>query len=149
MFSGLSQGTLQIIYSSLWWLHLITLYYFANELPYSKHFHVYTSLFNVFFAKLDPPGKLATMDLENVDEDTRWVRLVPRDTDSGFLRVELGFLDDTLHRMVFFDNLEQTTLVSLYDVAVNEPIDPARFEFMIPPDVDVVGTPFVAESLDP
>jgi Fe-S oxidoreductase len=72
MFSGLSQGTLQIIYSSLWWIHLITLYYFANELPYSKHFHVYTSLFNVFFAKLDPPGKLATMDLENVDEDTRF-----------------------------------------------------------------------------
>jgi len=72
MFSGLSQGTLQMIYSSLWWIHLITLYYFANELPYSKHFHVYTSLFNVFFAKLDPPGKLATMDLENVDEDTRF-----------------------------------------------------------------------------
>ena len=70
--SGLSLESLQIIYSSLWWLHLLTLYYFANELPYSKHFHVYTSLFNVFFAKLDPPGKLATMDLENVDEDTRF-----------------------------------------------------------------------------
>ena len=96
-------------------------------------------------------GALEQFEYEGsyVEEDTRWVRLVPRDTDSGFLRVELGFLDDTLHRMVFFDNLEQTTLVSLYDVAVNEPIDPARFEFMIPPDVDVVGTPFVAESLDP
>jgi Fe-S oxidoreductase len=49
---------------------LITLYYFANELPYSKHFHVYTSLANVYFAKLDPPGKLVTMDLENADETT-------------------------------------------------------------------------------
>jgi Fe-S oxidoreductase len=69
---GLSQSALQTGYVTLWWLHLVTLYYFANELPYSKHFHVYTSLFNVFFAKLDPPGKLATMDLEDVDEDTRF-----------------------------------------------------------------------------
>jgi Fe-S oxidoreductase/nitrate reductase gamma subunit len=72
LLSGFSQGALQVVYTLMWWLHLITLYYFANELPYSKHFHVYTSLFNVFFAKLDPPGKLATMDLENVDEDTRF-----------------------------------------------------------------------------
>ena len=50
--------------------------------------------------------------------------------------------------MVFFDNLEQTTLVSLYDVAVNEPIDADRFEFSVPQDVDVVGTPVVAESTD-
>jgi len=69
---GSSQPTLQLIYGACWWIHLMTLYYFANELPYSKHFHVYTSLFNVFFAKLDPPGKLATMDLENVDENTRF-----------------------------------------------------------------------------
>jgi Fe-S oxidoreductase len=68
----LGEGTLQTIYSSMWWLHLITLYAFANELPYSKHFHVYTSLFNVFFANLDAQGKLPTMDLENVDENTRF-----------------------------------------------------------------------------
>ena len=72
LFADLSQSTLQTLYSSMWWLHLLTLYYFANELPYSKHFHVYTSLFNVFFSRLDPPGKLATMDLENIDEDTRF-----------------------------------------------------------------------------
>jgi Fe-S oxidoreductase len=72
LFAGLGADALQTIYSSMWWLHLITLYVFANELPYSKHFHVYTSLFNVFFANLDPPGKLPSMDLENVDEDTRF-----------------------------------------------------------------------------
>ncbi len=72
LLSGLSQPALQTVYSGMWWIHLITLYYFANELPYSKHFHVYTSLFNVFFAKLDPPGKLASMDLESADENTRF-----------------------------------------------------------------------------
>jgi len=72
LLAGFGPSALQAISSSMWWLHLVTLYVFANELPYSKHFHVYTSLFNVFFAKLDPPGKLESMDLESVDEDTRF-----------------------------------------------------------------------------
>ncbi len=68
--SGLGGAALQAIYSVNWWIHLITLFVFANELPYSKHFHVYTSIFNVFFANLDAPGKLPGMDLEDIDEDT-------------------------------------------------------------------------------
>ncbi len=68
--SGLGGSTLQAIYSVNWWIHLVTLFFFANELPYSKHFHVYTSIFNVFFANLDAPGKLPGMDLEDIDEDT-------------------------------------------------------------------------------
>jgi len=70
--AGFGASALQVIYSFMWWIHLVFLYIFANELPYSKHFHVYTSLFNVFFANLDAPGKLPTMDLENVDENTRF-----------------------------------------------------------------------------
>jgi Fe-S oxidoreductase len=69
-FKNLGPSTLQVIYSSSWWIHLITLFAFANELPYSKHFHVYTSLFNSFFAKLDAPGKLPSMDLEEIDENS-------------------------------------------------------------------------------
>lgn len=79
---------------------------------------------------------------------TTWVRLAPKNTESGFLRVELGFVDDTLSHMVFFDNLEQMTLVELHDVAVNEPIDPGRFNFTVPDDVDVVGVPAVADTLE-
>lgn len=84
-----------------------------------------------------------------VEQDTHWVRLEPKSTDSGFLRVELGFMNDTLHRMVFFDNLDQTTLVSLYDVKVNEPIDASRFDFVVPENVDLVGTPVAAEIREP
>jgi Fe-S oxidoreductase len=69
-FARLSPAALQAIYSANWWIHLITLFVFANELPYSKHFHVYTSLFNSFFANLEAPGKLPSMDLEEIDEDT-------------------------------------------------------------------------------
>jgi len=84
-----------------------------------------------------------------VEEVTTWVRLDPKNKDSGFNRVELGFIDNELRRMVFFDNLEQTTLVALHDVKVNEPIDDARFEFRVPDDVDLVGTPAVAETANP
>lgn len=77
---------------------------------------------------------------------TTWVQLAPKNTESGFMRVELGFIDDTLTRMVFFDNLDQTTLVEFNDLVVNTPIDPERFEFLVPDDVDLVGTPAVAAA---
>lgn len=73
-----------------------------------------------------------------------WIRMRPLDTSSGFRQVELAFTGDVLTRMVFLDNLDQTTLVSLYDVVVDEPIPPSVFEFDVPPGVDVVGTPLPA-----
>ena len=84
-----------------------------------------------------------------IEKETTWVQLTPKNTESGFMRVELGFRQDTLRRMVFFDNLQQTTLVDLTEVVVNEPIDPSRFEFLVPADVDVVGVPAAADTLDP
>jgi outer membrane lipoprotein carrier protein len=90
-----------------------------------------------------------TYEESYVEADTTWVRLTPKNTESGFERVELGFNDGTLHRMVFFDNLEQTTLVALSEVSVNLPIDADRFNFVVPEDVDVVGVPAVADALDP
>ena len=83
-----------------------------------------------------------------VEEVTTWVRLEPKNSDNGFNRIELGFIDEKLQRMIFFDNLEQTTLVALYDVIINEPIDAERFEFNVPAGVDVVGVPIAAEVPD-
>lgn len=81
-----------------------------------------------------------------VESVTTWVRLEPKDKNSGFDRVELGFIEEQLQRMVFFDNLGQTTLVALHEVTINEPIDSERFEFVVPEDVDLVGT---AAALEP
>ena len=75
------------------------------------------------------------------DRGTTWVSLRPRDTDSGFNRVELGFTDGELTRMLFGDNLEQTTLVALFDVVFNEPIADDVFRFVVPDGVDLVGEP--------
>lgn len=79
-----------------------------------------------------------------VESGTTWVRMRPVDASSGFNRVELGFFDGALSRMVFFDNLDQTTLVAFYDVVVNEPIDSDHFEFVVPDDADLVGVPMAA-----
>jgi outer membrane lipoprotein carrier protein len=82
------------------------------------------------------------------DRGTTWVLLTPKDTDSGFNKVELGFTDGDLTRMLFGDNLEQTTLIALVDVTYNEPIDPQRFEFTPPDGVDVVGEPLARSAAD-
>lgn len=80
---------------------------------------------------------------------TTWVQLSPKSSDSGFLRVELGFKDDRLYRMVFHDNLEQMTLVALHDLVINEPFAAGHFDFQVPEDVDVVGTAATAETIAP
>lgn len=94
---------------------------------------------------------LAQFRFESSMEETgtTYVRMVPVDTSSGFEGMELGFAGGRLHRMVFYDNLDQTTLVSLYDVKVNEPIDAERFAFAVPDDADLVGTPVSAGESSP
>jgi outer membrane lipoprotein carrier protein len=84
-----------------------------------------------------------------VEAGTTWVKLSPKNTDSGFLKVELGFKRERLYRMVFFDNLQQTTLVALHDVAINVPFEPGAFVFDVPAGVDVVGTAAEAAATTP
>jgi outer membrane lipoprotein carrier protein len=89
-----------------------------------------------------------TYDGSFADRGTDWVRLLPRDADSNFESVELGFSDGKLTRMIFADNLDQTTLVAMHDILLNEPIDAERFRFVPPEGVDVVGKPLVAEGAE-
>lgn len=81
------------------------------------------------------------------DRGTVWVHLLPRSTDNGFTKIELGFDEGKLRRMIFSDNLEQSTLIALFDVKINEQIPADHFQFMPPDDVDLVGKPLVADVL--
>jgi Fe-S oxidoreductase len=51
--------------ATAWWLHNLAVLVMLNFLPLAKHFHVITSLPNVFFRKLEPIGALSKQDLEN------------------------------------------------------------------------------------
>jgi heterodisulfide reductase subunit C len=60
-FFGVSHNAQVIIYETSWWSHIMLILLFINILPYSKHFHVFMSVPNVFLSRLDPLGKLPSM----------------------------------------------------------------------------------------
>ncbi|HRS01665.1 MAG TPA: (Fe-S)-binding protein [Bacteroidota bacterium] len=55
----------QTFYYLFWFMHIGTILIFANYLFYSKHFHVYTSIFNVFFGSETIPNKLNPINFED------------------------------------------------------------------------------------
>lgn len=61
IFSAQSAG---IYYNVFWWLHILWIYFFMNYLYYSKHFHVYTSIQNVFFREPEYFFKPVQIDFE-------------------------------------------------------------------------------------
>jgi heterodisulfide reductase subunit C/nitrate reductase gamma subunit len=71
LFSGTSSEILKLLYEISWWAHILLIFLFANILPYSKHFHVFMSVPNVFLSRLEPLGKLP-----NMDNITREVKLM-------------------------------------------------------------------------
>ena len=50
-----------------WWMHNLAVLVMLNFLPVAKHFHVITSLPNVFFKKLEPTGQMSKPEY---DENT-------------------------------------------------------------------------------
>jgi heterodisulfide reductase subunit C len=61
-FAGGPAESFRLMYEISWWTHILLIFVFANLLPYSKHFHVFMSVPNVFLSRLDPLGKLPNMD---------------------------------------------------------------------------------------
>jgi Fe-S oxidoreductase len=64
---GLSRDALETGFAILWWLHMLIVAAFLVYLPGSKHLHIATSFFNIYFRKLEPRGELPAMDLEAED----------------------------------------------------------------------------------
>jgi heterodisulfide reductase subunit C len=62
IFPPFSPESYNVIFEASWWSHILLIFFFANYLPYSKHFHVFMSVPNVFLSRLEPLGKLTTME---------------------------------------------------------------------------------------
>jgi len=71
MYAGMSANAIHVHHEFHWWAHILLIFVFANYLPYSKHFHVFMSVPNVFLSRIDPLGKLP-----NMDNITREVKLM-------------------------------------------------------------------------
>jgi Fe-S oxidoreductase len=56
--TGFGTGSLVVLAHVGYWIHATLVLVFLNLLPHSKHFHVITSIPNVFLSDLEPPGRL-------------------------------------------------------------------------------------------
>lgn len=62
-------GLLNTVHKWTYWLHLLSFYFFLNFLPLGKHFHIITSLPNVFLRKLNRGSlKPARWEVENIED---------------------------------------------------------------------------------
>jgi len=87
-------------------------------------------------------GEISVMDnftLENQgdNEGMSWVRLVPKNEDSGFKHVTIGLEKDNIAGMELADNFGHLTRIYFQDIKTGVKIDPALFEFKAPKGVDV------------
>lgn len=67
-----------------------------------------------------------------------WQELTPRDVDSQYNSVRLGFKGNELAGMILFDNLGQETRITFLDTKCNLSLDNSLFKFEIPEGVDVI-----------
>ena len=68
-----------------------------------------------------------------------WVEATPKQGDSGFERVRLGFAGKDLRAMELFDSFGQTTKIRFANLERNPQLPEASFRFTPPPGVDIVG----------
>lgn len=71
--------------------------------------------------------------------DYDWVELTPKQQDTNFERVRLGFDASNLRVMELVDNFGQTTRLQFSRLERNPKLVPSLFDFKPPPGVDVVG----------
>ncbi len=90
-FHTLDFNTAHFWFEFFWWGHIVTIFVFANALPYSKHFHVFMSVPNVFLSRLEPLGKL-----DNMESVTKEVKLM-MDPDAAFAEPAEGE-EETMER---------------------------------------------------
>jgi len=82
-------------------------------------------------------GKLFDVQELADAEELQWLQLTPKDEESGFELMKLGFKQGTLSRMLLQDNFGQTTRLLFTDVVVNPVIADDFFEFKVPQGADV------------
>ncbi len=96
-----SHETFHLLYEINWWGHILLIFFFMNILPYSKHFHIFMSIPNVFLSRLDPLGKIPNM--ENVtkevklmlDPSTAFAKPSPEETNQEIERFGVKDIEDS------------------------------------------------------
>lgn len=69
-FSWISETAAISIFYIAWWVHLLFLLTFLVYVPQSKHAHLIAGPANVYFNRLDKPGKLKKVDFEDESQES-------------------------------------------------------------------------------
>ena len=67
-----------------------------------------------------------------------WLELTPRDIDSEYKTIRLGFKEMQLQKMVLYDNLGQKNEITFLDSKRNPQLNLELFSFVPPKGVDVI-----------
>jgi len=68
-----------------------------------------------------------------------WLELLPRETDSPFVRILLAFGEQNLERMEMTDNFGKITRFRFYEIERNPKLEPKLFEVDIPDGFDFLS----------
>ncbi|WP_066056895.1 heterodisulfide reductase-related iron-sulfur binding cluster [Robertmurraya korlensis] len=69
-FSWVGETASIVIFYVAWWIHLLFLLAFLVYVPQSKHAHLIAGPANVYFNRLEQPGKLTKIDFEDETQET-------------------------------------------------------------------------------
>lgn len=76
---------------------------------------------------------------DGAKDGLEWVEAIPREKESNFERIRMGFGFSGLERMELTDTFGQTTELRFTGFQRNARVDPALFRFVPPPGADVIG----------
>jgi outer membrane lipoprotein carrier protein len=76
---------------------------------------------------------------EGRQDELEWVAATPKDKDSGFEQVFLGFKNDALQEMELHDNFGHVTVIEFSKLERNPKLSAQVFRFVPPSGADVVG----------
>ena len=68
--SALPPGALVHLHNGAYWAHVSAILFFITLLPRGKHFHILTSIPNVYFSRPGPGGTVRRLDFEDETQET-------------------------------------------------------------------------------
>lgn len=75
-----------------------------------------------------------------------WIELTPKNLETQYKNIRIGFNDAQLGIMIIIDNLGQTTRIDFFNVKKNAELQSSSFELETPTGVDVIDEREVAET---
>jgi outer membrane lipoprotein carrier protein len=76
---------------------------------------------------------------DGAKDGLEWVEAIPREKESNFERIRMGFGFTGLERMELTDTFGQTTVLRFTGFERNARVDPGLFRFVPPTGADVIG----------